>query len=148
MSTAESWFARGQLLTNAAQRRYGREVLRFVRSVVEDAGGVWTPAVADLAHAKIMATLDEPPIFGVIQYHASATAFRWGNGSKDADFGRLVRRVLDSIGPLLPNTVTTAAVGLLIDVASADRLGLTPDVAANLRERAHRAGGDEAAGVA
>lgn len=148
MSTAESWFARGQLLTNAAQRRYGREVLRFVRSVVEDAGGVWTPDVADLARAKIMATLDEPPVFGVIQYHASATAFRWGDGSKDADFGRLVRRVLDSIGPLLPNTVTTAAVGLLIDVAAADRLGLTPDVAANLRERAHRAGGDEAAGVA
>ncbi len=71
-----------------------------------------------------MATLDEPPVFGVIQYHASATAFRWGDGSKDADFGRLVRRVLDSIGPLLPNTVTTAAVGLLIDVAAADRLGL------------------------
>lgn len=148
MSTAESWFARGQLLTNAAQRRYGREVLRFVRSVVEDAGGVWTPDVAEVARAKIMATLDEPPVFGVIQYHASATAFRWGDGSKDADFGRLVRRVLDSIGPLLPNTVTTAAVGLLIDVASADRLGLTPAVAANLRQRAHRAGGDEAAGVA
>lgn len=53
--------------------------------------------------------------------------------------------MLDSIGPLLPNTVTTAAVGLLIDVAAADRLGLTPEVAANLRERA---GGDEAAGVA
>lgn len=81
----------------------------------------------------------------MIQYHASATAFRWGDGSKDADFGRLVRRVLDSIGPLLPNTVTTAAVGLLIDVAAADRLGLTPAVAANLRERA---GGDETAGVA
>ncbi len=95
-----------------------------------------------------MATLDEPPVFGVIQYHASATAFRWGDGSKDADFGRLVRRVLDSIGPLLPNTVTTAAVGLLIDVAAADRLGLTPAVAANLRQRAHLAGGDEAAGVA
>lgn len=148
MSTAESWFARGRLLTNAVQRRYGREVLRFVRSVVEDAGGVWTPDVADMARAKIMATLDEPPVFGVIQYHASATAFRWGDGSKDADFGRLVRRVLDSIGPLLPNTVTTAAVGLLIDVAAADRLGLTPDVAANLRERIHRAGGDEAAVVA
>jgi hypothetical protein len=147
MSTAESWFARGQLLTNAAQRRYGREVLRFVRSVVEDAGGIWTPEIAEVAGAKIMATLDEPPVFGVIQYHASATAFRWGDGSKDADFGRLVRRVLDSIGPLLPNTVTTQAVGLILNVADAGKLGLSPSVAANIRARASEDGPDHLAGL-
>lgn len=135
MNQPEQWFARGHLLTGATQRRYGREVLRFVRSVVEDAGGEWTPDLAEVSRAKIMATLDEPPIFGVIQYHASATAFRWGEGSKDDQFGRLVRRVLDSIGPLLPNTVTTQAVGLLLCVAEAGKLGLTPEVAANIRAR-------------
>lgn len=139
-----SWYPRSALLIGAVRRRIAGDVLRFVRSVCEDAGGVWTPDVAELARAKIESTLASPMLEHPIQYHAFDVARKWNSGgSRDADFPRMVRRVYNRLGPFIRDSATTGAVNLLIEVGGADKLGLTPAVAENLRERARRTRGDD-----
>jgi hypothetical protein len=131
------------VLIGAVHRRLVGDVLKFVRSVVEDAGGKWNPDIEDVARCKISDTLDHEWFAHSIRYHAFDVARRWGGGSKDSDFQRMVRRVRKRLGPFIRDCGTTGAVDLLIDCADHNKLGLTPAVGANLRDRLRRVRGED-----
>jgi len=140
------WDSRSVTVAEAARRRIMGDVLAFVRSVVEDAGGAWNAELRFMARAKADALLHAPDAWAVLLYNATTTvrSSGWAGGSQDEEFPRLVRRTVRRVGRLLPDTVAPVVLELLCQL-SADRHGryISPAVAENIRERMRGGGGSD-----
>lgn len=134
----KQWESRSTALACATIEHVAENILGFIQSVIEDAGGEWHDRLAIYARVCVDRHLSNPRSSEVIQYHAASGARHWPTGTLDDLWPRMVQKTASDAGGALG--------GLMADCVAGDTLQhlierphlVPPEVTLNIAERINR----------